>query len=59
MSYYVRICPSRHSLNKMLKICNHVALNSHKTFNIKKTMCIKFGEPVTKTEKLLLNRDQL
>ena len=45
------ICPGRQGLKKkMLEVCNHFAFNYHITFNTKKTMCIKLGEPVTKTE---------
>ena len=55
----ILICPSRQGRNKKLEMCNHFARDNDITFNTKQTMCIKFGEPVTKTEKLFLSRDQL
>ena len=42
---YITIsCPSRGGLNKMSSLCNDNCNNI--TFNTKKTICIKYNEPV-------------
>ena len=52
-------CPSRRGLNRLLYICHTFALSNDITFNTKKTMCIKYGEPVKDSEKIILDRVQL
>lgn len=47
-------CPSIRGLNKMLAICNTFAKEHHLIFNAKKTLGIKYGDPVTSTEKIYL-----
>ena len=44
------LCPSVWGLNKMLKICNKYRLENNIIFNIKKTVCIKFGSTVIEGE---------
>ena len=51
--------PSRRGLNRLLYICHIFALSNDITFNIKKTMCIKYGEPVKDSENIILDRVQL
>ena len=48
-------CPNR----RLLYICHSFALSNNITFNTKKTMCIKYGEPVKDSEKLTLDQVQL
>ena len=53
-------CPSRRGLNRLLyNICDTFALSNDITFNTKKTMCIKYGEPVKDSEKIILDQVQL
>ena len=52
-------CPSRRGLNRLLYICHTFALSNDITFSTKKTMCIKYGEPVKDSEKIILDRVQL
>ena len=52
-------CPSRRGLNRLLYICHSFALSNDITFNTKKIMCIKYGEPVKGSEKMILDRVQL
>ena len=52
-------CPSCPGLNRLLYICHSFALSNDITFNTKKTMCIKYGEPVKDSEKIILDRVQL
>ena len=52
-------CPSRRGLNRILYICHSFALSNNITFNTKKTMCIKYGEPVKDSEKITLDQVQL
>ena len=40
-------------------MCHSFALSNNITFNTKKTMCIKYGEPVKDSEKIILDRVQL
>jgi hypothetical protein len=49
------ISPSLRSLNKMLSICKSFAAEYNITFNAKKTMCIKFGSPVTDDDNVYLD----
>jgi len=43
-------------MNQMLSICKSFAAEYNITFNAKKTMCIKFGSPVTDDDKVYLDR---
>lgn len=43
-------CPSRRGLNRMLELCCSYAMSNDIMFNTKKTVCIKYGEPVTENE---------
>ena len=52
-------CPSRRGLNRLLYICHSFALSNNITFNTKKTMCIKYGEPVKDSEMITLDQVQL
>ena len=52
-------CPSRRGLNRLLYICHSFALSNNITFNTKKTMRIKYGEPVKDAEKITLDQVQL
>ena len=47
--------PSLQGLNIMLGICDDFAQSNFITFNSKKTICIKYGEPVRNTEHVKLN----
>ncbi len=49
------ISPSLRALNKMLFICQSFATEYNVSFNVNKTMCIKFGSPVRTEDKLYLN----
>ena len=49
------ISPSLQGLNEMLSICKSFAEDFNVTFNAKKTMCIKFGSPVTCYDKVNLD----
>ena len=49
------ICPILRGINTMLEICNEYAAANHIYFNSIKTECIKYGDPVMKYEKALLN----
>ena len=51
-------CLSRRGLNRLLYICYTFALSNDITFNTNKTMCIKYGEPVKDSEKIILDRVQ-
>ena len=51
--------PSRRGLNRLLYICHTFALSNDIIFNTKKTMCIKYGEPIKNSEKIILGRVQL
>jgi len=42
-------------MNQMLSICKSFAAEYNITFNAKKTMCIKFGSPVTDDDKVYLD----
>ena len=52
-------CPSRCGLNRLLYICHSLALSNNITFNTKKIMCVKYGEPAKDSEKIILDRVQL
>ena len=52
-------CPSRCGINRLLHICHSFALSNNITFSAKKTMCIKYGEPVKDSEKIMLDEVQL
>ena len=52
-------CPSSRGLNPCLYVCHSLALSNNITFNTKKTMCIKYGEPVEDSEKIILDQVQL
>ena len=49
------ISPSLRALNNMISICEKFASVYHVAFNAEKTMCIKFGCPVTDIDKVYLN----
>jgi len=49
------VCPSLNSLNHMLDICADFANQYNIVFNAKKTMCIKFGAPLTSHEYAYIN----
>ena len=49
----------RRGLNRLLYICHSFALSNNITFNTKKTMCIKYGEPVKDSENITLDQVQL
>ena len=51
-------CSSRRGLNRLLHICYSLTLSNNITFNIKKTMCVKYGEPVEDLEKITLDQVQ-
>ena len=40
-------------------LCHSFALSNNITFNTKKTMCIKYGEPVKDLEKIILGQVQI
>ena len=42
-------------LNEMVKICHNFAQSNSIIFNIKKTVCIKFGKEIVKKEKPMLD----
>ena len=52
-------CRSRRGLNRLLYICHSFALSNNIIFNTKKTMCIKYGEPVKDSEKITFDKVQL
>ena len=43
-------CPSVQGLNKMMNSCSDFSTNNCITFNVKKTICIKYGESIKLTE---------
>jgi len=49
------LSPSLRSLNTMLNICHNFAQEFNITFNVKKTMCIKYGSDVKDHEQVFLN----
>ena len=46
-------CPCVQDLNIMMNICSDFATNNFITFNAKKISCIKYGESVKLTERIL------
>ena len=52
-------CRSRRGLNRLLYICHSFALSNNIIFNTKKTICIKYGEPVKHSEKITFDQVQL
>ena len=49
------ISPSLYGLNRMLDICNKLAIDNFIIFNSKKTICIKYGEDVRVSEQVFMN----
>ena len=50
-------CPSRRGLHKMLVLCNN--FGNFIIFNAKKTLCVKYGEPVNNHEYIYFNKIKL
>ena len=51
-------CPSIRGLNRMLEICNSFAAEHNLIFNTKKSLGIKYGDPVCASETNLSRRKQ-
>ena len=49
-------CPSRRGLHKMLVLCNNFGNENYIIFNTKKTLCVKYGEPVNDHEYIYLKK---
>ena len=47
------ISPSLYGLNRMLDICNKLAIDNCIIFNSKKTICIKYGEDIESRSRFL------
>ena len=52
-------CPSRRGLHKMLVLCNNFGNENYIIFNTKKTLCVKYGEPVNDHEYIYFNKIKL
>ena len=52
-------CPSRRGLHKMLLLCNNVGNEMYIIFNTKKTLCVKYGEPVNDHEYIYFYKIKL
>ena len=52
-------CPSRRGLHKMLVLCNNFGNEHYIIFNTKKTLCVKYGEPVNDHEYIYFNKIKL
>ena len=62
LSYADDITPIANSiggLNEMLKLCDNYATVYNVMFNSKKTVCIKFGNEVNRSEAAFLNNQPL
>ena len=49
-------CPSRRELYRMLVLCKHFGNNNYIIFNTRKTLCVKYGEPVNDDEYICFNK---
>ena len=47
-------CPSRRGLPKMLVLCNNLGNGNFIIFNTKKTLSVKYGEPVNVHEYIYI-----
>ena len=52
-------CPSRRGLHKMLILCNNFGNENDILFNTKKTLCLKYGEPVNDHEYIYIHKMKL
>ena len=50
---------SRRGLHKMIVLCNHFENENYIIFNSKKTLCVKYGEPVNDHENIYFNKIKL
>ena len=51
---HIITCPSRRGLHKMLVLCNNFGNEKYIIFNTKKTLCVKYGEPVNDHEYIYI-----
>ena len=52
-------CPSRRGLHKILVLCNNFGNENYIIFNTKKTLRLKYGEPVNDHEYIYFNKNKL